>query len=244
MCTIFRVQGTTSNERRSHRLRLLWWPGVHLQVHQAASLVNPPADLVITGAEVYCGAPTGTWADAVAVRGDRIVAVGNEARCGTGSAPRSMPCTCRGGWSSPGSRTPTSTRRLRGVTGSPWHSTRSTAGRATSMRLRSMPPRTPTSRGSSVAVGPWSASPVADPPKTTSTPSFPTGRYSCSTAMCTAPGSTPRLWRSAASPGTHPTPQTAGSSAIPAPVRPPVRCTRAPHTHSTTTWSPPGPGRA
>jgi len=52
---------------------------VHLQVHQAASLVNPPADLVITGAEVYCGAPTGTWADAVAVRGDRIVAVGNEA---------------------------------------------------------------------------------------------------------------------------------------------------------------------
>jgi predicted amidohydrolase YtcJ len=41
--------------------------------------VNPPADLVITGADVYCGDPAGTWAGAVAVRGDRIVAVGSEA---------------------------------------------------------------------------------------------------------------------------------------------------------------------
>jgi predicted amidohydrolase YtcJ len=41
--------------------------------------VNLPADLVITGAQVYCGTPAGRWASAVAVRGDRIVAVGNEA---------------------------------------------------------------------------------------------------------------------------------------------------------------------
>jgi len=40
--------------------------------------VNQPADMVITGAEVYCGDPAGTWAGAVAVRGDRIVAVGTE----------------------------------------------------------------------------------------------------------------------------------------------------------------------
>jgi predicted amidohydrolase YtcJ len=41
--------------------------------------VTQPADIVITGAEVYCGDPAGTWADAIAVRGDRIVAVGSEA---------------------------------------------------------------------------------------------------------------------------------------------------------------------
>jgi predicted amidohydrolase YtcJ len=41
--------------------------------------VNQPADIVITGADVYCGDPAGTWARAVAVRGDRIVAVGTEA---------------------------------------------------------------------------------------------------------------------------------------------------------------------
>jgi predicted amidohydrolase YtcJ len=42
--------------------------------------VNLPADLVITGAQVYCGIPAGGWAAAVAVQGDRIVAVGNEAQ--------------------------------------------------------------------------------------------------------------------------------------------------------------------
>ncbi len=41
--------------------------------------MNQPADLVITGADVYRGDPKGTWARAVAVRGDRIVAVGSEA---------------------------------------------------------------------------------------------------------------------------------------------------------------------
>jgi predicted amidohydrolase YtcJ len=40
--------------------------------------VNQPADIVITGADVYCGDPAGTWAGAVAVRGERIVAVGSE----------------------------------------------------------------------------------------------------------------------------------------------------------------------
>ena len=37
------------------------------------------ADLVITGADVYCGDASRTWASAVAVRGDRIVATGTEA---------------------------------------------------------------------------------------------------------------------------------------------------------------------
>jgi len=41
--------------------------------------VNQPADLVITGADVYCGDRAGTWADAVAVRAGRIVAIGTEA---------------------------------------------------------------------------------------------------------------------------------------------------------------------
>ncbi len=35
-----------------------------------------PADLVLTGADVYCGDPGRRWAQALAVRGDRIVAVG------------------------------------------------------------------------------------------------------------------------------------------------------------------------
>ena len=37
-----------------------------------------PADLVITGADVFTVDPARTWAEAVAVRGDRIVAVGTE----------------------------------------------------------------------------------------------------------------------------------------------------------------------
>jgi predicted amidohydrolase YtcJ len=41
--------------------------------------VIQPADLVITGADVYCGDSARTWASALAVRGDRIVAVGTEA---------------------------------------------------------------------------------------------------------------------------------------------------------------------
>ena len=41
--------------------------------------MTPHARLVITGADVYCGDLSGTWASAVAVRGDRIVAVGSEA---------------------------------------------------------------------------------------------------------------------------------------------------------------------
>jgi predicted amidohydrolase YtcJ len=40
--------------------------------------VSQPADLVITGADVYCGDTARTWASAVAVAGDRIVAVGTE----------------------------------------------------------------------------------------------------------------------------------------------------------------------
>lgn len=41
--------------------------------------MDRPADLVITGADVYCGDPGGRWASAVAVRGERIVAVGSQA---------------------------------------------------------------------------------------------------------------------------------------------------------------------
>ena len=40
--------------------------------------MTQPADLVITGADVYCGDTVRRWARAVAVRGDRIVAVGTE----------------------------------------------------------------------------------------------------------------------------------------------------------------------
>lgn len=41
--------------------------------------MNEPADLVITGADVYCGDGVRRWARAVAVRAGRIVAVGTEA---------------------------------------------------------------------------------------------------------------------------------------------------------------------
>jgi predicted amidohydrolase YtcJ len=41
--------------------------------------VTAPADLVITGADVYRVDPARSWSDAVAVRGDRIVAVGSAA---------------------------------------------------------------------------------------------------------------------------------------------------------------------
>jgi hypothetical protein len=40
--------------------------------------MNQPADLVITGADVYCGDTVRRWAGAIAVRGDRIAAVGTE----------------------------------------------------------------------------------------------------------------------------------------------------------------------
>jgi predicted amidohydrolase YtcJ len=38
-----------------------------------------PADLVVTGADVFTGDAAGSWTDAVAVRGDRVVALGSEA---------------------------------------------------------------------------------------------------------------------------------------------------------------------
>ncbi len=41
--------------------------------------MDAPTDLVITGTDVYSGNPGETWASAVAVRGDRIVAVGSQA---------------------------------------------------------------------------------------------------------------------------------------------------------------------
>lgn len=41
--------------------------------------MTEPADLVITGADVYRVDPARSWSDAVAVRGDRIVAVGSAA---------------------------------------------------------------------------------------------------------------------------------------------------------------------
>jgi predicted amidohydrolase YtcJ len=42
--------------------------------------VPEPADLVITGADVFTVDPSRRWAEAVAIRGDRIVAVGTEAQ--------------------------------------------------------------------------------------------------------------------------------------------------------------------
>jgi predicted amidohydrolase YtcJ len=57
--------------------------------------MTPPADLVITGADVYCGDASRRWAHAVAVRGDRIVAVGSDEQVrehvGPGTMHRHLP---------------------------------------------------------------------------------------------------------------------------------------------------------
>src|SRR5262245_47465035 len=43
---------------------------------RAASAADAPADLVVTGARVYTLEPAQPWAEAVALRGDRILKVG------------------------------------------------------------------------------------------------------------------------------------------------------------------------
>jgi predicted amidohydrolase YtcJ len=40
---------------------------------------SPPADLVLTGGRIFTGDPARPWAEALAIRGDRIVAVGSSA---------------------------------------------------------------------------------------------------------------------------------------------------------------------
>ncbi|MDQ6800374.1 MAG: amidohydrolase [Acidobacteriota bacterium] len=45
-----------------------------------------PADLILTGGKVFTADPTRPWAEAVAIRGDRIVAVGSTAEIGKNAA--------------------------------------------------------------------------------------------------------------------------------------------------------------
>ena len=46
----------------------------------AAAESSQPADLILVNAHVYTVNPQQEWADAIAVRGDKIIAIGEKAR--------------------------------------------------------------------------------------------------------------------------------------------------------------------
>ena len=48
------------------------------------------ADLVLRGAAVYTAVPTARWAEAVAIRGERIVAVGAAEAAAKAASPRAV----------------------------------------------------------------------------------------------------------------------------------------------------------
>src|SRR5439155_651078 len=62
----------------------------------------PPADLVITGGRVYTVEPDRPWAEAVAVRGDRIIRVGTEPEVRALSGPNTREYNVAGGLVLPG----------------------------------------------------------------------------------------------------------------------------------------------
>ena len=55
-------------------------PESALPVRSSARMPNDTADLVLTGGRIFTGDAAKTWAQALAVRGNRIVAVGSDAR--------------------------------------------------------------------------------------------------------------------------------------------------------------------
>ena len=63
---------------------------------------EPPADLLIVGGRVYTVEPDRPWAEAVAVRGDRIVKVGTEQEVRTLKGPSTREYDARGGVVLPG----------------------------------------------------------------------------------------------------------------------------------------------
>ena len=58
--------------------------------------MSQPADLVITGADVYCGDTVRRWAGAIAVRGGRIAAVGTEKQVRAFTGPATQVLYARG----------------------------------------------------------------------------------------------------------------------------------------------------
>ena len=64
--------------------------------------MRQPADLIISGADVYCGDAVRRWARAVAVRGDRIVAVGTHDEVSTFSGPSTQVLNAKGKMVVPG----------------------------------------------------------------------------------------------------------------------------------------------
>ncbi|HUG39387.1 MAG TPA: amidohydrolase [Longimicrobiales bacterium] len=63
---------------------------------------TPPADLVLTGGRVWTGDEDRPWAEAVAVRGDRILAVGTAAEIDRYAGPLTRTIALRGRFVSPG----------------------------------------------------------------------------------------------------------------------------------------------
>ena len=132
------------------------------------------ADLAFVNGAVYTVDAARSWAQAVAVKDGRIVAVGtdDDVRSPSVRAPRSS--TWRTGCSCPASRTRTCTRSAAASTCSSATCTTSSTARGVPRRdraLRERPSRR--RRGSSAADGPWTRSPAARRPRRRSTPIVP-----------------------------------------------------------------------
>ncbi len=153
-----------------------------------------PADLVFTGGPVHTVDPARSRATSVAVRGERIVAVGPRRGTRTrrpghrGGGPGGQAAHPRlPGRARPSGRRRPGTRPVR-------PQRRDDPRRVPAPHPRVRRRRTPTPSGSPAAAGRWRRSPAACRRPPSSTPSSPTARRTSSTAITTAPGSTPAPW--------------------------------------------------
>jgi predicted amidohydrolase YtcJ len=81
------------------------WPTVSavlLAVAARAAAGEPPADLILTGGRIWTAAAEAPWAQAVAVRGDRIVYVGTNAFAASLRSPQTEVVDLRGRLAVPG----------------------------------------------------------------------------------------------------------------------------------------------
>ena len=56
--------------------------------------MSGPADLILTDADVWTGDAARRWVNAIAIRGDRLVAVGTTTMCAPCRVPRPRSCRC------------------------------------------------------------------------------------------------------------------------------------------------------
>ncbi len=144
------------------------------------------ADLVLTGGAVYTVDAARSWAQAVAVAGGRIAAVGTDEQVSALSARIPRSSTCAGGCCCPGSPTPTCMPPAAGWNGSGATCPGSTASTGYLTAMRGYAERSPAAAW--ITGGGWAMDvfPGGVPGREDLDRSSPTARCTCPTATTTA----------------------------------------------------------